>query len=152
MRALCIALIVLLLLPTSAPAQDDIVALAGAYQRGYLQVVELCCFQLYASTGVVATDFSNGVIDAETALFALDQNYLLLSACISTLDEIISLTPAEDETAHEALGRLAALLAKENQLLSALTDLAAEPSAERAQQADAARLAVEQALDAYTSE
>ena len=152
MRAWCIALAAWLLFPTAAPAQNDIVALAGAYQQGYLQVVEVCCFQLYASTGVVATDFANGLIDGETALFALDQNRLLLSACISTLDHIISLTPKEDEAAHEVLGSLNALLLKENQLLTALTDVVAEPSEERSQQAEAARLAVEQALDAYTSE
>ena len=99
---------------------------------------------------MVATDFANGFITVETGLYALEQNRLLLSACHSTLGDIIALTPENDEEAQAGLSRLLALLNAEDALLSALTDLFGEPNDERARRVEEARAAVEQMLTEYT--
>jgi hypothetical protein len=131
------------------PLPPDMIALAEAYQTGYLQVVAISCFQLYSSTGIIATDFAQGNIQAGTALDALDQNSLLHSACYTTLTAIQQLTPAADTIALAEIGRLLGLLEAEDELLSGLADVIADPTEEHAEAVEAARAKVEQTLDSY---
>lgn len=128
---------------------EQFLALAEAYQSGLLQVAAVACLQLYSSSGIIATDFARGNIDAPTALYALDQNSLLHSACYTALAEVQALTPASDEVALYELGRLLGLLTTEEALLSALADVFGEPTAEHEAAAEAARAEVEAALDVY---
>lgn len=123
--------------------------LAEAYQVGYMQVVACCCYQLYVSTGIIATDFANGYIDGETALAALDENSLLHSVCHVTLLDIQNLTPADDVIAHRELGKLLTVLASEQQLLAAIRAVMETPTDENASAVDSARQRVEQAIDGY---
>jgi len=131
------------------PQPPDMIALAEAYQTGYLQVVAISCFQLYSSSGIIATDFAKGNIDAATALDALDQNSLLHSVCYTTLTTIQELTPAADSIALAEIARLLGLLTAEDELLSSLADVITDPTDEQAAAVEAARAKVEQTLDSY---
>jgi len=128
----------------------ELLTLAQAYQSNYLELVAICGFQLYASTGVVATDYANGYIDAETALSALDGNRLLQSCCFSTLTEIVALTPVDDELLHAEAGRLLAIIKAEGDLLNALREVCLAPSDSTEAQTEEARRQVEMLLDEYT--
>ena len=130
---------------------QELLDLAEAYQTGYLQVVAVCCYQLYSTCGIVAADYTGGYIDTETALFALDESGLLHSVCTSTLGTIRAVTPAGDTVALDEIGRLEAMLNAEGALLGALRDVIAEPTEERAAAVETARLEVVKALDAYTA-
>ena len=127
----------------------DMIALAEAYQTGYLQVVAVSCFQLYSSSGIIAADFAKGNIDAVTALDALDQNSLLHSVCYTTLTAIQQLTPPADSIALAEIARLLELLTAEDELLSALADVVTDPTEEKAAAVETARAKVEQTLDSY---
>jgi hypothetical protein len=129
---------------------DAMLELFDAYQGGYLQVVAVACFQLYYSTGIIATDFSAGNIDAETAAFALQKNSLLHSVCVTTIQDIFDKTPADDSVARQELKRLWDILITEDALLRALTDATGQPGAEAQAAVDTARQAVSAALEAYT--
>jgi hypothetical protein len=131
------------------PQPPDMIALAEAYQTGYLQVVAISCFQLYSSSGIIATDFAKGNIDAATALNALDQNSLLHSVCYTTLTAIQELTPPADSLAQAEIARLLGLLTAEDELLSGLADVITDPTNENAAAVETARAAVEQSLDSY---
>jgi hypothetical protein len=131
------------------PPVPDMVALAEAYQKGYLQVVAIACFQLYSSSGIIATDFSKGNIDAVTALDALDEDSLLHSACYTTLMAIQELTPPTDSIALAEIAKLLGLLTAEDELITALDDVITDPTADKAAVVEAARTKVEQTLDSY---
>jgi hypothetical protein len=151
----------LLIQVSQAAAQDDesllppedklavFLELAEAYQVGYMQVVACCCYQLYVSTGIIATDFANGYIDGETALAAIDENSLLHSVCHATLIDIQSLTPADDVIAQRELGRLLTVLTSEQQLLEAIRAVMETPTDENAAAVESARKRVEQVIDEY---
>lgn len=128
---------------------DAMLALFDAYQGGYLQVVAVSCFQLYYSTGIIATDFSQGHIDAGTATFALEKNALLHSACLTTVKDIFDKTPADDTLARLELKRLWDILLAEDALLRALGDALGKPGAETQAAVDNARQAVSDLLEAY---
>lgn len=130
---------------------QELLDLAEAYQTGYLQVVAVCCYQLYSTCGIVAADYTSGYIDAETALFALDESGLLHSVCTSTLSSIRAVTPAGDTVALDELDRLETMLDAEGALLSALRDVIDEPTEQRIAAVETARLKVVEALDAYTA-
>jgi hypothetical protein len=130
---------------------DELLALAEAYQSNYLELVAICCYQLYASTGIIATDYANGYIDAEAALSALDGNSLLHSSCMSTLTEIIELTPEDDEALHAEAGRLLAIIEAEGALLSALREVCVNPDDTNVALTESARQEVEQLLNEYTA-
>jgi hypothetical protein len=162
-KCVCISAVALLVATFAQPvcAQEqltppeqqiaDLLNLAQAYQSNYLELVAICCFQLYASTGVVATDYANGYISGETAMSALDSNQLLQSCCFTTLSEIVDLTPADDELLHAEAGRLLAIISAEGDLLTALRDVCLDPSDDNAARAEDARRQVETLLDEYTS-
>jgi len=143
--------------PAPAPAQEEeqrmenILALFEAYQVGFLQVVAISCYQVYSSTGIIATDYANGYIDEDTAGFALSQNALLLSACSSNVLEVSRLTAAEDTTTHAELDRIEDLLAALNQLVTALDELLDNPEDAQAQAVEDARAEVERLLDSYAA-
>jgi len=138
--------------PLTPPEQrwEELLTLAQAYQSNYFELVAICTYQLYASTGIVATDFANGYIDSETALTALDANSLLQSSCFTTLTQIIELTPADDEELHAEAARLLAIITAEGQLLGALRDVCVDPSEANAVLAEEARSRVEELLNEYT--
>ncbi len=115
-----------------------------------MQVVAVACYQLYYSTGIIATDFSAGHIDAETAAFALQKNSLLHSVCVTTLKDIFDKTPADDTLARQELKRLWDILITEDALLRALSDALGQPSDEAQAAVDTARQAAADALAAYT--
>lgn len=136
-----------------ATVAPDPVRLAGAYQSGYLSIMAAACFQLYSSMGIIASDIAAGHINGETALAALDQNALLLTACTGSLADVRELTSADDAQAGVILGRLDEMLTALGALDNALVDVASAKDA-KAQQAavpgvDKARLQVEAALEAY---
>lgn len=128
---------------------EEALALFEAYQGGYEQVVAIAAYQLYYSTGLIDTEFKNGHIDAATATFALQQNSLLHSACLTTITDVCAKTPAGDGAALAELGRIKDVLLKEDDLLRALSDLFGNPSEEAAAAAEQARQAVAAALDEY---
>jgi hypothetical protein len=136
--------------PAGAPLQD-VLALIEAYQSGYLQVVEAAAFQVYYSTGIIATDISNGFISDETALFALQRNSLLQSACVTTLAAVYERTPAEDATSRASIKRLWDLFILEDALLRTLSDSLGAPDEAAQQAVDTARAQVEQALKEYSA-
>ncbi|MBN2082095.1 hypothetical protein JW859_07795 [bacterium] len=127
-----------------------LVELASTYQSGFLEVVALSCFQIYASTGIIATDFSNGFISADTALNALDKNRLLHSSCYTSLQAVIELTPPGNELTTSELNRLMALIEAEDELLVAVATVFAEPTDANAAVVETARARVEKMLDTYT--
>ena len=129
---------------------DAMLTLFEAYQGGYMQVIAVACFQLYYSTGIIATDLSNGYIDADTAAFALQKNSLLHSVCLTTLKDIFDKTPADDTVARQELKRLWDILITEDALLRALGDALGKPSTEAQAAVDQARQAAADALAAYT--
>ena len=135
-----------------AEAGDDPLDLIEAYQSGYFQVVAVSCFQLYASTGIIDSNYNGGFIDGETALLALEQNSLLHSVCVTTLARIEELTPADDELAQDEIGRLLAVLGAEGELIRALRDAFTEPSEENDARVEAALSAVEEALESYVGQ
>ena len=156
-----IAVLAMLALPTAAQESSEslmpleqeyevLVELARAYQTGYLEVVALSCFQIYASTGVIATDFSNGFISPDTALNALDKNRLLHSSCYTSLQTIIELTPPGDELTNSELNRLMSLIVAEDVLLTAVAEVFSEPTDANAAAVETARAQVEELLDSYT--
>lgn len=139
--------------PSPPPAGDagSALDLFAAYQGGYLQVVAVACFQLYYSTGVIATDFTKSHIDADTATFALQKNSLLHSVCITTIKDIFDKTPADDTVARTELKRLWDILVSEDALLRALADALASQAGDSQAKVDAARKGVEKLLDQYTA-
>jgi hypothetical protein len=137
--------------PPAATDASSMLDLFEAYQGGYMQVVSVCCFQLYYSTGVIATDFNKSYIDADTATFALQKNSLLHSVCITTIKDVFDKTPADDTVARAELKRLWDILISEDALLRALADALASPSAGAQAKVDPARQAVEKLLDQYTA-
>jgi hypothetical protein len=157
---LVLALITSLLLALPVRAQEslappeqqlaELLELAEAYQSGYFEVVALCCYQLYASTGVIATDFANGYIGTEVALEALDENSLLHSACVTTLLQIDGLTPEGDTAARGEIRLLLSLLTAEGELLDAVRQTFIAPTEENAARAELARQQVARALTDYT--
>ncbi len=157
MRKMFVSLAVLGLLLCQAPAgaradnADDALELFAAYQVGYLQVVAHSCFQLYSSTGIIATDFAEGHINADTALYALEHNLLMHSVCVTTLIEIKSLTPEADAVAHAEFDRLGSILDAEGQLLSDLEDVILHPNDENTARVESSRAALELLLDEYTT-
>jgi len=152
--ALFAAVFLLICVPVFAqdePAKSDPLALFEAYQVGFLQVVAVSCYQVYSSTGIVATDYANGYVDEDTARFALDQNALLLSACSANVIEVGKLTPAEDTAASAELDRLGELLDALSGLITALDELLDNPDDAQEQAVEDARSRVEQLLDSYTA-
>jgi hypothetical protein len=140
---------------TPAPAEagpEQFLALAEAYQSGFLQLAALATLEIYSSAGIVATDFAAGYIDASTALTALDQISLLHSAGYYSLESVLALTPPADAVATAELTRLMELYVAEDALLSALYDVAGAPDEQRAAAAEAARARVETLLNAYAGE
>lgn len=137
--------------PAAPPksGEEAFLDLVSAYQSGYLQVVAVSCYQLYAGAGLVEGAFRAGHIDGPTALDILGQNSLLHSVCYTTLVDIQALTPMEDRVAQTEINRLGLLLETENQLLIALSDFFAQPTEANGQKVDAARAGVEQTLDQY---
>lgn len=134
------------------PPEDKlgmVLELAEAYQVGYMQVVACCCYQLYVSTGIIATDFSNGYIDAETAFAALDENSLLHGVCHTTLLDIQKVTPADDVITNRELGSLLTVLTAEQQLLEAIRAVMTTPTDENAAAVEYARQRAELAMDEY---
>lgn len=125
--------------------------LFAAYQGGYMQVVAVACFQLYYSTGIIATDFAKNHIDADTATFALQKNSLLHSVCITTIKDIFDKTPADDTVARTELKRLWDILISEDALLNALADALASQAGDGQAKVEAARHDVEKLLDQYTA-
>jgi len=154
-------ILAVLLIAAPAHAQEQLVPpeqqlaelleLAQAYQSNYLELAAICCYQIYASTGIIAPDFANGYIAAETAVSALDSSQLLQSCCFTTLSEIIELTPADDELLHEEAGRLLAIITAEGELLEALREVCLEPSELNVVRTEEARRQVEMLLDEYTA-
>ena len=136
--------------PAAGPG--DILALAEAYQSGYLQVVAIACFQLYSMTGIIATDFQAGNVDAPKALNALDQNALLHSACYTSLRNVQQLTPADDPVARQEMGQLASILEAEDALLKAVEEAISQPSKTGNAAMETARGQVEAALRSYSGE
>jgi hypothetical protein len=136
--------------PAKAPG-NKVVDLVQAYQSGYLEVVAISCFQLYSATGIVAVDFIGGKIDGQTAIGALEQSRLLHSACTSTLDEIIALTPEGDKVITNELGLLQRMLAAEGTLFNVLSDYYSQPTDANFDLVQKALADVEQLLEAYTS-
>lgn len=134
-----------------APAAEQLLQLFEAYQGGYLQVVAVACFQLYYSTGIIATDVANSSIDGETALYALQKNSLLNSTCVTTLAQIFELTPEADTSARGELKRLWDILILEDTLSRALADSLGSDDPALVAAVDKARADVEQALEAYTA-
>jgi hypothetical protein len=149
-----------------AQAANDALALVESFQSGYRQVAAIATYQIYYSTGLIASDFSNGYIDSATATFALQQNSLLHSACLTTINDVLvkldnylralidlygdpgaEAVPREKE--RQELQRIKDVLLKEDDLLRALSDLFGNPSAEAAATAEQARQAVSAALDEY---
>lgn len=153
-ETLAILIILISLVGGSAAARQesaqDPLALFSAYQSGYLQVVAHSCFQLYSSTGIIATDFADGYINGETALYALEHNLLLHSVCVTTLIEIKTLTPEEDTVAHAEFDRLGTILDAQGDLLSAIEDVILTPTDENAAIVQAKREALERLLQSYT--
>jgi hypothetical protein len=86
--------------------EEAFLDLISAYQSGYLQVVAVSCYQLYAGAGLVEGAFRAGHIDGPTALDILGQNSLLHSVCYSSLQDIQSLTPAGDTVARGEMNKL----------------------------------------------
>jgi hypothetical protein len=142
--------------PGAAQTPDaDAISLAAAYQGGYFEVVSAACYQLYSSMGIIATDLSQGHINGETAVNALDQNALLLGACSTSLDDVRSKTPQDDAQGQQILARLDGLLHALGELHAALEDAATTPTQDRkaldaaSAAVNAARQKVETALDEY---
>ena len=136
--------------PAAPPdAMAEFLDLASAYQSGYFQVVAVSCFQLYSSAGIIATDFENGYIDSAVALEAVTQASLLHSVCTTTLITIGELTPPEDTVAHAEIEGLLAVLSAEGLLISTLTDLFGELTAENAAAVAAAKQIVDQEMERY---
>ncbi len=137
-----------------APPADPMpagIALAGAYQSGYMQVVAISCFQLYISAGIIQTDLLNGVISPAVALNNLEYCSLLQSVCATTLEEVRALTPTEDPTGLAELDRLIAMNTAEGELLRTLQDFCANADDETYTAVVNAQQAVEAALDDYTA-
>lgn len=147
--------------PSAARAQESLkppeqqlsvlLELASTYQSSYLQVVAVSCFQLYSSTGIIATDFSHGYLAATTALDALEKNTLLLSVCLTTLTDLREITPADDTPALAEIDRLLGILNAENELVNALTEVCLNPSDTNSALVETTRGRVEAALDSYTA-
>lgn len=160
MRAITTLLLSVLLLAVPGWAQEDApaegavpqgIALAGAYQSGYLQVVAVSCFQLYISAGIIQSDLLNGVISPAIALDSLEYNSLMQSVCATTLEEIRSLTPAEDPAGLAELDRLISINTAEGELLRALQDFCTNTSDTTYAAVVDAQHNVEAALDDYTA-
>jgi hypothetical protein len=151
MRTFLSILLAVVLAAPVAKAQDGEAALAlfEAYQSGYLQLAAVSCFQLYAASGVVTTDFLNGFIDAGTATQALDHNRLLLSTGITTLENIRAKTPEEDLAAHAEFGRLSAMFAALQRYMDAVEDFVMDPTEPSADAADAAQAALDRAMEEF---
>ena len=128
----------------------DAVALAGAYQSGYLQLAAVSAFQLYSSTGIIQGDLLSGSVSPKSALNALEHNSLLQSVCASTLGEIRSLTPPYDTEGLAELDRLISVNTAEGELLRALADFCLEPNEAEYQAVLAAQQQVEIQLEKYT--
>jgi hypothetical protein len=148
---ICLLAIAALLRPQPGRAEmepEQFLRLAESYQSGYLRVVAVSCYQIYSSTGVIATAFSEGHIDGPQAMEALGDNGLLHSVCYSTLLDVQQNTPEEDKASRREIAKLAELLVLEDNLLRSLSDVFSYPGAEAEKKVEAARRKVEQKLDA----
>ena len=125
--------------------------LADAYQLGYLKLVTVSAYSVYSTSGIVFTDFVNGVIDGGEAINAMEQIALLQSVSYTTIVEIEELTPESDTGGLDEIGRVRTLLERENGLLSALLDLFADGGEDELVLVQEQLGLVEQALDDYTN-
>ena len=130
---------------------EELLHLAAAYQSSYFDLVAMSCFQLYSSTGIIATDYARGYIGADTALDALDHNMLLLTACLTTLEQIRELTPADDGVVLAEIARLDGILLAEHELLTAVNEVCTNPSDRTEAEVESCRQRVEAALDEYVT-
>lgn len=124
--------------------------LFAAYQGGYFQVVAVSCFQLYSSSGIITSDFEVGVIDGGLAQSALERSRLLLSVCTTSLENIRTTTPIDDQAAQAEIGRLGHLLSKLVIMFDALDDKFIYPSDENSALADKALAELDYAMEQYT--
>ena len=126
---------------------DQFVKLAEAYQSGYLQLLAASALQVYSTAGIVATEFSAGKRSGLDAADALADTTLLHSVAYSTLLEVQKSTPKDDAKAAGHIGKLAAVLVAEQQLLGALQDVFSNPTDKNAQRVQTARESVSKLLD-----
>ena len=134
-----------------AQAVQGALELFAAYQSGYFQVVAVSCFQLYSTSGIIASDFEAGVVDGVLAQQALERSRLLLSVCTTSLAQIKVATPLGDTAAHDELLRLAHLLDKLVGLFDAMDNKFIYPSEENLSRADKALAELDYAMEQYTS-
>lgn len=153
-KSILVALAILLCcVPPAAAQRDDAeraLDLFVAYQGGYFQVVAVSCFQLYSSTGIIVSDFEIGVIDGGLAQSALERSRLLLSVCTTSLENIRTATPIDDQAAQAEIGRLGHLLSKLVIMFDALDDKFIYPSDENSALADKALAELDYAMEQYT--
>jgi len=150
-RLLILALAVALFAqPAAARAEvtpDQFLKLAEAYQGGYLQLLAASALQVYSTAGLVATEFSSGKRSGVDAADALADTSLLHCVAYSTLLEVQKATPKEDAKANAQVGKLAAVLVAEQQLLSALQDVFSNPTDKNARRVQTAKENVGKLLD-----
>jgi hypothetical protein len=135
-------------LPASADVTpEQFVKLAQAYQGGYLQLLAASALQVYSTTGILATEFSEGKRTGVDAADALADTTLLHGVAYSSLLEVQKATPKEDAKATAQIGRLAAALVAEQKLLGALQDVFSNPTDKNAQRVQTAKENVGKLLD-----
>ncbi len=118
---------------------EQFVRLAEAYQSGYLQLLTASALQVYSTAGLVATEFSAGRRSGVDAADALADTTLLHSVAYTSLLEVQKATPKEDAQSAAEIGKLAAVLVAEQQLLGALTDVFSNPTDKNAQRVQTAK-------------
>jgi hypothetical protein len=144
------ASLLLLAAPAAGSAEvtpDQFVALAESYQSGYLQLLAASALQVYSTAGIVATEFSSGKRSGVDSADALADTTLLHSVAYSTLLEVQKATPKDDAKSQAQIGKLAAVLVGEQQLLGALTDVFSNPTEKNAQRVQTAKESVGKLLD-----
>jgi hypothetical protein len=136
----------------AAPARAEVtpeqfVALAESYQRGYLDLMSATALQVYSTAGLVAMDFNAGKRSGVDAADALEDTALLHSVAYASLLEVQKATPKDDGASRGEIGRLAAVLVAEQQLLTALNDVFSNPTQKNAQRVQSAQEGVGKVLD-----
>lgn len=134
--------------PASAEVSpEQFLKLVDAYQGGYLDLLSASALQVYSTAGLVAMEFSAGKRSGVDSADALADTALLHSVAYSSLLEVQKATPKDDAKAQAEIGKLAAVLVAEQQLLTALNDAFSNPTQKNAQRVQTAQENVDKLLD-----
>jgi hypothetical protein len=138
--------------PTLEQEFEELLDMANAYQTGFLHVVSFSAYQLYMDTGIITSDYANGVIEREFALDALNENSVLQSICVTSLERVLDVTPERHTEAISELQLLRELHLAVGGLLETVRGAILEPDNENDANIRAARDEVEQLLDEVLGE